>query len=86
MFTIPAVASLGLQEKEAIDKGIDFEKLFNNISKWTTSRRLGMKHSAAKVLIDKSNRLAIGAHLMGHYADEVINLFSLTMRYQLIVD
>jgi glutathione reductase (NADPH) len=47
---------------------------------------LGVKYSASKILIDKSNHQILGAHLMGHHAEEVINLFSLAMRYQLTVE
>ena len=86
LFTIPSVASVGLHEEEALKRGIDFEKQFNDTSNWTASRRLGLKYSASKILIDKSNHQILGAHLMGHHAEEVINLFSLAMRHQLTVE
>ena len=86
LFTIPSVASVGLHEEEALKRGIDFEKQFNDTSNWTSSRRLGLKYSASKILIDKSKHQILGAHLMGHHAEEVINLFSLAMRHQLTVE
>ena len=86
LFTIPSVASVGLHEEEALKRGIDFEKQFNDTSNWIASRRLGLKYSASKILIDKSNHQILGAHLMGHHAEEVINLFSLAMRHQLTVE
>ena len=86
LFTVPSVASIGLHEEEALKRGIDFEKYFNDTSNWIASRRLGVKYSASKILIDKSNHQILGAHLMGHHAEEVINLFSLAMRYQLTVE
>jgi len=86
LFTIPSVASVGLHEEEALKRGIDFEKQFNDTSNWTSSRRLGLKYSVSKILIDKSKHQILGAHLMGHHAEEVINLFSLAMRHQLTVE
>ena len=42
LFTIPSVASVGLHEEEALKRGIDFEKHFNDTSNWIASRRLGL--------------------------------------------
>ena len=86
LFTVPSVASVGLHEEEALKRGIDFEKHFNDTSNWIASRRLGLKYSASKILIDKSDHQILGAHLMGHHAEEVINLFSLAMLHQLTVE
>jgi len=86
LFTLPSVASVGLHEDEAREKGFDFERIFKNTSQWTSTRRLGLKYSASKILIDKSSRQILGAHLIGHHVDEVINLFSLAMSHQLNVN
>ena len=86
LFTVPPVASVGLHDEEVLKRRIDFEKQFIDTSNWTASRRLGLKHSASKILIDKSSHQILGAHLIGHHAEEVINLFSLAMRHQLTVE
>ena len=82
LFSVPPLASAGLREDQAKEKGIKYKVNFADTSDWYSSRRIGLKHSAYKILLDKNNRI-IGAHLFGHNADEVINLFSLAIRHGL---
>lgn len=79
-FTIPPLARIGLLESEAVEQGLEVEVCHHNISKWKTHRRVGDKHAACKILVDKSTDRIIGAHIFGHRADEQINLFTLAMR------
>jgi glutathione reductase (NADPH) len=45
-----------------------------------SSRRVGVTVSGAKVLVERGTGLIVGAHLLGHGADEVVNLFAAAMR------
>jgi glutathione reductase (NADPH) len=80
VFTIPSLASVGLQEKEAQAYSLKFKTNYKNTASWISSRRVGETHSGFKVLIeDKTDRI-LGAHILGPHAEEVINIFSMAIR------
>jgi glutathione reductase (NADPH) len=86
VFTTPPLASVGLQEAEGKKKGLNFRVNYKDTSTWYSSKRIGLKHSGFKVLIEnRSNRL-LGAHILGHNAEEIINLFAMAIRLNLNVD
>jgi glutathione reductase (NADPH) len=80
VFTLPSVASVGLLESAATEQGLKFRVNHQDTSDWHSSRRLGAKHSAFKVLIEESIDRILGAHVIGPHAEEQINLFTLAMR------
>jgi glutathione reductase (NADPH) len=54
VFTIPPLASVGLQETAAKELGLRFRTNFRkNTSGWYTSRRIGESHSGFKVLVEQ---------------------------------
>jgi glutathione reductase (NADPH) len=79
-FTIPPLASVGLTETQAHRQGLSFKGRIVDTSQWYSSRRIGETCSAAKVLVDTDTDLIVGAHLLGHGADETINVFTVAMR------
>jgi glutathione reductase (NADPH) len=83
VFTIPPLASVGLQEKAARDKGLKFKVNRGDTSGWYSSRRVNLKHSGFKVLVEEGSGSILGAHLLGLHAEEVINLFALAIRSEL---
>jgi glutathione reductase (NADPH) len=86
VFTIPPLAAVGWREDGANAQGLKFKVNYGDTSGWYSSRRVGMKHSGYKVLVeDESNRI-LGAHLLGIHAEETINLFALAMRFGLTID
>ncbi|MEE9213765.1 MAG: NAD(P)/FAD-dependent oxidoreductase [Thermodesulfobacteriota bacterium] len=80
VFTIPPLASVGLQEQQAREEGLKFRTNHKETSSWYSSRRIGIKHSAFKVLIEEKNNRIIGAHLLCHNAEELINIFAIAIR------
>jgi glutathione reductase (NADPH) len=79
-FTIPPIASVGLREDQAVAAGIRFRKTFSETHGWYSSRRIGETHSGFKILIDEASDQIVGAHLLGHNAEELINLFTIAMQ------
>ena len=70
-YTDPEVAWVGLTEKEALDKGIDYDR---GIFPWAASGRAlstGRSEGLTKVLYDKNN-VIIGAGIVGPNAGELI--------------
>jgi glutathione reductase (NADPH) len=75
-FTIPALASVGLSEQSAREKGLKFRTHREITSSWYSSRRVAEDCSGFKVLIEDGSDRILGAHLLGPHAEEVINLFA----------
>ncbi|MEK0081890.1 dihydrolipoyl dehydrogenase family protein [Benzoatithermus flavus] len=86
VFTIPALARVGLLEEEAKAQGLDVEVKFTDMRGWYTVQRVGETHAAAKVLVEKNTGRIVGAHLLGPESVEAINLFALAMRNGLGAD
>lgn len=79
VFTLPQLASVGLSEAAAREKALDFDTHFEKTVGWYSSLRVGAKHSAYKVLVEKRTDKILGAHLLGPGAEEQINLFGMAM-------
>ncbi len=79
VFTVPALASVGLTEEEAKKQNIDYSLHFEETTGWYASRRLNEPVSAFKILKDKESDQIIGAHLLGPHVEETINIFAVAM-------
>jgi glutathione reductase (NADPH) len=85
-FTLPPIAAVGLSEQAAVAQ---FSKLCvksASVPEWYSARRLGESVYGYKTLVDANTDRLVGAHLVGPHADEVINLFGLTIRHGLAVN
>jgi glutathione reductase (NADPH) len=80
VFTVPPLASVGLLESVARQRGLAFEVHRGDTASWYTSRRVGETHSGFAVLVEEPSGHILGAHVLGPHADDVINLFALAMR------
>jgi len=78
VFTVPALATVGLSEAAARAQGAVRIKA-QQAGGWFTARRLNETIYGFKVIVGADGRI-IGAHLLGPHAEEVINLFALAMR------
>jgi glutathione reductase (NADPH) len=79
VFTIPPLASVGLDERSARNQGLPFRTRQGDMSSWYSSRRIGEKCAAYKVLVEETTDRILGAHLLGSHAEEHINLFALAI-------
>ena len=80
VFTVPPLASVGLLEGAATAQGLSFDVHHEDTSGWYASRRVGIKHAAYKVLIQKETGRILGAHVLGFDAEEIINVFAIAIR------
>lgn len=80
VFTIPPLASAGLQERAAREQDLRFQVKHEKTSGWYSSRRVAEGYSAYKILIEEGSGRVLGAHLLGPEAGETINLFALAIR------
>jgi dihydrolipoamide dehydrogenase len=80
IFTYPEIASVGLKEKEAIDK-YGKENILIGIQRYEDTAKgiaMGIKDCFAKVIVEKETYQILGAHIIGPYASvliqEIVNL------------
>jgi glutathione reductase (NADPH) len=83
VFAHPVLASVGLGEESAARQGLSVTVHKADTRDWFTSHRLGIPRSGYVVLTDGPDGRVLGAHLLGHNADEVFNIFALAMRHGL---
>lgn len=79
VFTLPMVATVGLSEAAAREKGLKFDVSFEKTGGWYSSMRVGAARTAYKVLVERGTGVILGAHLIGPGAEEQINLFAMAM-------
>lgn len=80
VYTIPPLASVGLQENNATMQGLKFKTNKASTSDWYSSKRVGESYSGYKVMIEENTNRILGAHLFGPNSEEVINIFALAIR------
>jgi glutathione reductase (NADPH) len=80
VYTIPALASVGLLEKEARDRGLRFQTNSRDTSGWYSARRVAETCAGFKTLVEEGAGRILGAHLLGPDSAEVINLFAVAIR------
>ncbi len=81
VYTVPALASVGLTEAQATEKGLKFSVKSNDMTDWRSARTHAETVAYAKILIDDDSEEILGAHLIGHGAEEVIHLFAFAMKH-----
>ena len=75
-FSDPPLSSVGLTEAQANAQGLDVEVKLTDTSMWASSRRTGVRISGTKTIVERGTGRIVGAHLLGHGADEAINVFA----------
>jgi len=83
VFTLPKLASLGLQEAEANKQGLQHDVKFGETADWLHNQRINEPFAGFKVILDRNTGRILGAHLLDSHADDLINLFALAMQHNL---
>ena len=83
VFSVPPLTAVGLSEAEARQRGFDLDVRFQDLSTKGEVRKLCGSAAGCKVIIDRQTDQILGAHVLGPHAEEVINLFSLAIRFNL---
>ncbi len=81
VYTVPALSTVGLNEAEAREKGLDVSVTVSDMSGWFSTKTYAETAAWSKVLVDKSTDQVLGAHILGHHGDELIHLFAMAMRH-----
>lgn len=80
VFTVPALAAVGLGESQAREQNLKFRVKYESVPGWYTARRVNEKAYAFKVLVEEGSEKILGAHLLGPDSAEVINIYALAIR------
>jgi len=69
-----------LHEAEARESGFDLAVRYTDTRTWYSTYRVGETTAAAKILIDRSTDLVVGAHLLGPAYSELVNTLGLAIK------
>ncbi len=81
VFAVPALASVGLTEAAATARGLRFAVKANDLTGWRSSQTHAETAAYSKVLIEAKTGRILGAHILGHGAEEIIHLFAFAMKH-----
>ena len=79
VFTLPNLASVGYSEKQAKERYKNVVIKKESASDWFNAKRFNSPLYSYKILINERTDKIIGAHLLGPYAGETINLFAMAI-------
>jgi glutathione reductase (NADPH) len=77
VYTVPALASVGLTEAQAKEKGLKTKVTVSDMEYWFSTRTYAETRAWAKVIVDEESDTILGAHMVGHASEELINIFGL---------
>lgn len=76
VYTVPALASVGLTQSVARSRGIEVEIKTSDMREWRSARTYAEEAAWAKVLVERGTGRIVGAHLVGHGAPETVHAFA----------
>ena len=86
VFTVPALATVGFTEEEARNEGRRFAVKSHDMVSWRSARTHAETAAFAKVLVEEDTGRILGAHLVGHGAQETIHTFALAIKHGLTAE
>ena len=83
VYTVPALAAVGLTEAAARQKGFAIDVHTNDMHDWFSAKTYAETVAWSKIIVDQATDRILGAHFVGHSGQELVNLFGLAMRFGL---
>ena len=81
VYTVPALATVGLSEAKAKEKGLKTRVQVNDMEYWFSTRQFAETVAWSKIIVDEESDAIVGAHFVGHAGEELINIFGLAMKH-----
>jgi glutathione reductase (NADPH) len=81
VYTVPALAAVGLTEAAANRKGLAVKVHRNDMRDWFSARTYAESVAWSKIVVDETTDRILGAHFVGHAGEELVNIFGLAMRF-----
>lgn len=79
LFTVPPLASVGMTEKQAKQKGLAVEVRVSDMRSWRSARTYAERFAWSKVVREAKTERIVGAHVVGHGGQETIHAIALAM-------
>ncbi|MBW4699464.1 MAG: NAD(P)/FAD-dependent oxidoreductase [Aphanocapsa lilacina HA4352-LM1] len=86
VFTEPTLAAVGLLEAQAQEQGLRYRALLDDHRERIAVRSIAAPYAASKILVEETSGRILGAHLLGPFAAEIINVFALAIQAQMDID
>lgn len=81
VYTVPALAAVGLTESVARESGATIDVHVNDMHDWLSTRSYAETVAWSKIVVDRHSDFILGAHFVGHAAQELINIFGLAIKF-----
>ena len=81
VYTVPALAAVGLTEAAARQGGASVEVYVNDMLGWFSARTYAETAAWSKIIVDKATGRILGAHFVGHEGQEFVNILGLAIKF-----
>jgi len=81
LYTIPALASVGLTEAKAREQGLRVKAHVNDMQDWLSARTYAETVAWSKIIVEETTDQIVGGHIVGHAGEELIHIFALAMKH-----
>jgi glutathione reductase (NADPH) len=81
VYTVPALASVGLTETAARQNGLVADVHVNDMLGWFSAKTYAETAAWSKIIIERATGRILGAHFVGHEGQELINVFGLAIKF-----
>ncbi len=81
VFTVPALATVGLTEAQAKEEYDNINVTTSDMTGWFSAKTYAETVAWSKIITDKDSDKILGAHIVGHRGEELINIFGLAMQH-----
>ncbi len=79
VYTVPALSTVGLSEKQADERGLKVKVSVSDMTGWFSGKSYAETVAWAKVLVEEESDRIVGAHIVGHQGEDLIHLFAMAM-------
>jgi mercuric reductase len=86
IFTDPELAGVGLTEEEARAQELDYEVVVQPLKNVTRSQYIEAKHGLFKLIVERESRKVRGLHVVSRAASDVVQGFSLSLKFGATVE
>jgi len=86
IFTVPALAMVGVTEAQAREKGLTVRVQTSDMHNWLSAKTYAESAAWAKIVIDEASGHILGASIFGHAAEELIHILALAIRHGITAD
>jgi glutathione reductase (NADPH) len=83
VYTVPALSAVGLTEATAKAKGLLTEIHVNDMRDWFSAKTYAETVAWSKIIVERASDRILGAHFVGHAGHELVNIFSLAMKFDI---